>query len=48
MTWVWVGLAIIAVVFIMAAAIEMSRWNQICNYCNADGDPCPRCGGSGK
>lgn len=45
---VWIILGTVVVAIVVAAVIEKSSWNQICNYCNADGHPCPRCGGSGK
>lgn len=38
--------AVIAALVAVVVLIALFSDNTICNYCNADGDPCPRCGGS--
>lgn len=49
MIWIWILIGVMAC--IVAVVAVLSVWealggNKICNYCNADGDPCPWCSGS--
>lgn len=46
--WIRLGVYafIVLVVLVVIAVYEPSE--PLCQYCNNDGDPCPRCGGYNK